>query len=325
MCYIQVSLVFDWGNSFGKALLLPSLIPDYIMKGKEPEKRLEDAQEEVPEYELEDEAEQVPAYGFDDIVGEDGNSTRAPPEKGGPPSIGEGKGKGKQAISTAEAPPTYSEAASTSKPVVHHFKRQHSWSSSVFVQSEGVDRYCFSPGKDSQIWIYAGASTNNTPLGYLTFPFSHNAFRLYFGAGEEGKAGPSGRDANGFAFSDVKARVGYPHPSSFSFKSDVSGPMREYEWKNRNPSTDVTPVIYDLSVSGIERIANLTVNRKGKGDTNVRWQESPKNELEQAIVITSAIGVITRSWKKGSYRSNDLPGSHRWFTFWWMAALSASM
>lgn len=292
------------------------------MKGKGTEKLPENVSEDTTERRSVDDAEEAPAYSSEAAPGETSSSdVKQHPQN----EENSSKGKGKQAVNNGEAPPTYSEAASSSKPVIHHFIRRHTWSSSVFVQSDGVDRYCFSPGKDSQIWIYAGASTKNTPLGYLTFPFSHNAFRLYFGAGEEGKAGPSGRDANGFAFSDVKARVGYPHPSSFSFKSDVSGSMREYEWRNRNPSKDVTPIIYDLFAGGMETIAVLTVNRKGKGVTNVRWLGSPRNELEQALVIMSAIGVITRSWKKGSYRSSDLPESHRWFTFWWMAALSASM
>ncbi|KAM0718553.1 hypothetical protein Q7P37_005623 [Cladosporium fusiforme] len=290
------------------------------MKGKQPEKRPEVTSDDAPEYNLESDTEEVPAYEESSEAGPGKGSEKHPVKYEPFP-----KGKGKEAIRTDDAPPTYSEAASSSNPVVHDFIRRHSWSSSVFVQSDGVDRYCFSPGKDSQIWIYAGASTKNTPLGYLTFPFSHNAFRLYFGAGEEGKPGPSGSDANGFAFSDVKARIGYPHPSNFSFKSDLSGYMRDYEWKNRSPSEDVTPVVYDLSASSVEPIATLTVNKKGKGATSVKWLASPKTELEQAIVIMSAIGVITRSWKKGSYRSSDLPGSHKWFTFWWMSALAASI
>lgn len=223
-----------------------------------------------------------------------------------------------------EAPPNYSEAASATGPAIHHFARNHAWNSKVFVQSEGVDRYCFAPGKHAQVWIYAGASTKNPPLGYLTFPTSHNAFRLYFGAGAEGKPGPSGSDANGFAFSDVKARVGYPHASSFSFKSDASGRMREYEWVIRKHPGDSSPVYYDLSVAGVGEIATLTVNRKGKGQTNVQWRIAPETELEQAILILSAIGIITRLSKKALYRDNDLPSGQRWFAFWWMAALSSA-
>lgn len=229
-----------------------------------------------------------------------------------------------QAAPIPEPPPNYSEAASTSSPTTHHFSRHHAWSAKVFVESAGVDRYCFAPGKGAQVWIYAGASTKNRPLGYLTFPASHNAFRLYFGAGAEGEPGPSGVDANGYAFSDVKARVGYPHASSFAFKSAASGRLREYEWVNRNPSQDASPVVYDLKVSGMDTLATLTVNRKGRGKTNVKWLKAPDSELEQAILILSAIGVITRLSKKAMYRDSDLAGGQRWFAFWWMAVLSTA-
>lgn len=231
-----------------------------------------------------------------------------------------------QAISH-DSPPNYTIAASSSEPVTHHFVRRNRWSSKVYVQSGGVDRYCFAPGKNARVWIYAGASTSNTSLGYLTFPTSHNAVRLYFGAGEEGKAGPSGMDENGLAFSDVKARVGYPHPSSFSFRGTTSDRVREYEWVNRDPSRDVAPVHYDLSVSGplgIEALATLSISRKGNGKTFMQWRKAPENELEQAFLILSAIGVITRLSKKGSYRDNDIPQGERWFAFWWMAALSTA-
>ena len=229
-------------------------------------------------------------------------------------------------IAIPDAPPQYAEAASSTSPITHQLVRRNLFSSKVFVQSAGVDRYCFAAGKDARVWIHAGASTDNPPLGYLTFPTSHNAFRLYFGAGEAGKAGPGGMDENGFAFSDVKARIGYPHPGSFAFKGATSGRVKEYEWMNRDPSHDVWPVHYDLSVSGLaggEPLATLTVSRKGKGKTSVQWRKAPENELEQAFLILSAVGVITRLSKKGSYRDTDSPTGQRWFSVWWMAALSA--
>jgi hypothetical protein len=230
-----------------------------------------------------------------------------------------------QIVHDPSAPPQYAVAASSTSPITHNFIRRNLFSSKVFVQSAGVDRYCFAAGKDARVWIHAGASTDNPPLGYLTFPTSHNAFRLYFGAGEQGKAGPGGMDEKGFAFSDVKARIGYPHPGSFSFKGATSGRVKEYEWMNRHPSHDVSPVRYDLSVLGLaggEALATLTVSRKGKGKTSVQWRKAPENELEQAFLILSAVGVITRLSKKGSYRDSDSP-SGQWFHVWWMAALSA--
>jgi len=151
--------------------------------------------------------------------------------------------------------------------------------------------------------------------------------------GSSGARRVEGVDDQGFVLSDVKARVGVPHVSTFAFKSSVaiSDRIREYEWANKTPPNSSGPVRYVLSVSGAagwEELATLVVtSRKGKGrdGTCLQWLKAPESELEQAFLILSAIGVVTRLSKKGVFREGqDGTGRERWFAFWWMAALSSA-
>jgi hypothetical protein len=239
-------------------------------------------------------------------------------------------------------PPPYKTATSTlpSTTTTHIFTRRHLWTSKVQVSTSGVARYTFTPGPKNAVWLHAGASTSTAALGYLTFPVSHNAFRLYFRGPEGGAAAGSGVrvegiDDEGFVLSDVKARIGVPHVSTFTFKSSIaiSPKIREYEWSNKTPknASSSVPVRYVLLVSGStgwEELATLVVtSRKGKGKdgTSLRWRKAPESELEQAFLILSAIGVVTRLSRKGVFKEGqDGTAGQRWFAFWWMAALSSA-
>lgn len=269
-----------------------------------------------------------------------------------------------QQISPSLHPPPYKTA--TPIPTTQTFTRRHPFTSKLQVESQGVARYTFTPRNSPKpaVWLHAGASSSTRALGYLTFPASHNAFRLYFGGreegegegsfdpvGERGDSGGLGRggsqvrsegvDDQGFHLSDVKARVGVPHVSKFSFKSSPgvspsssTRPRREFEWTNKTPpsSPSSVPVRYVLSVStpaGWEELALLVVpssrTGKGKDGTTLTWSQAPESELEQAFLVLSAIGVVTRLSKKGMFRDGqDGIGGQRWFAFWWMAALGSA-
>ncbi|KAM0715082.1 hypothetical protein Q7P37_009547 [Cladosporium fusiforme] len=216
--------------------------------------------------------------------------------------------------------PTYANATSTT-PTTHHLIRASLFNSRVNIRDpSGIDRYTFAPDSSSEarIWIYAGASTRNAALGYLTFPETHNAFRLIFvpdPSAWQKETHPK------LGFTNVKARIGYPHPSSFSFKSSLTG--RQYTWTNLNPSKEVVPVQYDLAIEDghSRRLARLTVDKKAKGGTTVVWFDAVEGELEQALLLLSGVGVITRMSRKGFMRDENLSNSNRWFAFWWYAIM----
>jgi hypothetical protein len=201
-----------------------------------------------------------------------------------------------QTAAPTAAPPEYAEAAAptTGTAVVHTFIRHSRWSKKVHIRAAGIDRYTLVPAKkEARLWIHAGDSTDNAPLGFLDFPSSHNAFRLNFRSNTNGQGYPSG---DKFDFTDVKSRIGHPHSSSFSFKTAISGTQREYEWKNASQGREAKgPVVYELSVGALRRhTATLTVYKMGKGATGISWFVLPATELELALLVLSAAGVIFR-------------------------------
>lgn len=227
------------------------------------------------------------------------------------------------------APPEYAEAAaaasspstSTGSTQVHNFVRRSRWSKEIHIRVSGVDRYTLAPArKEARLWIHAGSSTDNAPLGFLDFPSSHNAFRLNFRNGDNKIDG----QGDHFDFSDVKSRIGHPHSGSFSFKTAISGTLMEYEWENasKGQAAKPGPVVYDLYVGALrQHTATLTVHKKGKGATGIRWLVLPQTELEQALLVLSAAGVIFRMSNQGSYREDEVPRGQRLFATLWYSAL----
>jgi hypothetical protein len=271
--------------------------------------------------------------------------SQPPPEYQPPPSqSSQPPHQEEQQLQDPSNPPPYATATSTpaaTTTTTHTFTRRYLWTSKVQVSTSGVARYTFTPGPKNAVWLHAGASSSTKALGYLAFPGSHNAFRLYFRGVEAGHADGNARsevrtegiDAQGFILSDVHARIGVPHVSTFTFKSSiaVSSKIREYEWSNKTPRGSLGPVRYVLSASnavGWEELATLVVtSRKGKGKdaTSLRWRKAPESELEQAFLILSAIGVVTRLSRKGVFKEGqDGTAGQRWFALWWIAALSSA-
>jgi hypothetical protein len=274
--------------------------------------------------------------------------SQPPPEYQPPPSqSSQPPHQEEQQLQDPSNPPPYATATSTlpATTTTHNFTRRHLWTSKVQVSTSGVARYTFTPGPKNAVWLHAGASSSTKALGYLTFPGSHNAFRLYFkGTDKDGEAADDsgaaksatkteGIDAQGFILSDVHVRIGVPHVRTFTFKSSiaVSSKIREYEWSNKTPRDSLGPVRYVLSAFnavGWEELAMLVVtSRKGKGKdgTSLRWRKAPESELEQAFLILSAIGVVTRLSRKGVFKEGqDGTAGQRWFALWWIAALSSA-
>lgn len=209
-------------------------------------------------------------------------------------------------------PPAYANVASMGA-TTHRLVRRSRWSTQAYVQANGIDRYRFAPlkGRDVRIAIYAGTSTANEALGFLDFPTTHNAFRMNF-------RNPAGDGV----FTEVKSRIGYPHSSSFSMRSTISGRVKEYTWVNRFPGRETKPVVYDLVVDDVHTpcMATLTAEKKA---TVIDWTVQPKTELEQALLLLSAIGVIFRLSNKGFHHDEQMPGEQRWCAVMRQSALTS--
>ncbi|KAG9517676.1 hypothetical protein KCV07_g6019, partial [Aureobasidium melanogenum] len=233
--------------------------------------------------------------------------------------------------------PTYSDAAlNTNIRPVYNFVRASLISSKLLVRSNNIDRYCFvndSRGSSSKVWIHAGASKTNKALGCLSFPEAHNTFRIHCamvshgGDADETIIGLDDKNFLSAPLVDVVAGIGYPHPKTFALKipRGLDFRAKELVWTYREGDiTGPTPARYDLRDrnTGDALIASLTSTKEGKKRTAVQWFINPESELEQAVLIMSCIGIVTRLSRKAKYYDEKWMYS-KWRFFWWMTTLSA--
>ncbi|KAI4849274.1 hypothetical protein E4T44_03444 [Aureobasidium sp. EXF-8845] len=224
--------------------------------------------------------------------------------------------------------PAYSDAAldTTTRPV-YNFVRASLISSKLLVRSNDIDRYCFvtDHASDSKVWIHAGASKSNKALGCLSFPEAHNTFRIHcaiVGQGDNGEEAIIGLDNKNFLKAplvDVVAGIGYPHPKTFALKVPKGLEFRSKVliWTYQGGDvTGPTP-----ARTGGALIAILTTTKEGKKRTAVQWMINAESELEQAVLIMSCIGVVTRLSRKGKFY-NDKGMYSKWKYFWWMSMIS---
>lgn len=233
--------------------------------------------------------------------------------------------------------PTYSDAAlNTNTRPVYNFVRASLISSKLLVRSDNIDRYCFvndSRGSGSKVWIHAGASKTNKALGCLSFPEAHNTFHIHCaivnqgGDADESIIGLDDKNFLSAPLVDVVAGIGYPHPKTFALKIPRGLDFRSKElvWTYREGDiTGPTPARYDLRDrnTGDALIASLTTTKEGKKRTAVQWFINPESELEQAVLIMSCIGIVTRLSRKAKFYDEKWMYS-KWRFFWWMTTLSA--
>ncbi|KAI5240673.1 hypothetical protein E4T43_05914 [Aureobasidium subglaciale] len=236
---------------------------------------------------------------------------------------------------TASTIPTYSDAAlDTNSRPVYNFVRASIVSSKLLVRSNEIDKYCFATDRssESKVWIHAGASKSNKALGCLSFPEAHNTFRIHCAIVIEGATGDEsiiGLDNKKFLSAplvDVVAGIGYPHPRTFTLKvpKGLDFRTKQFVWTYQGGDiTGPTPARYDLRdySAGGALIASLTTTKEGKKQTAVRWLINAESELEQAVLIMSCIGIVTRLSRKGKFY-NDKGMYSKWKYFWWMSMLS---
>ncbi|CAD0114425.1 unnamed protein product [Aureobasidium uvarum] len=233
--------------------------------------------------------------------------------------------------------PTYSDAAldTTTRPI-YNFVRASLLSSKLLVRSSNdIDKYCFVTDhtSNSKVWIHAGASKANKALGCLSFPEAHNTFRIHCaivnqgGSADESIIGLDDKNFLNAPLVDVVAGIGYPHPKTFTLKVPKGLDFRSKElvWTYRGGDiTGPTPACYDLRdhSTGGALIASLTTTKEGKKRTAVQWMINAESELEQAVLIMSCIGIVTRLSRKAKYY-DDKGMYSKWRFLWWMSTLSA--
>jgi hypothetical protein len=125
---------------------------------------------------------------------------------------------------------------------------------------------------------------------------------------------------------DVVAGIGFPHPKTFSLRVPRGlgylSAKQELVWRYQGGDlTGEVPARYDLHDCNSLVLASLTTTKEKKR-TVVQWMVDPESELAQAVLIMSAIGIVTRLSRKSKYY-NDRGMYSRWRYLWWISTLSA--
>lgn len=162
--------------------------------------------------------------------------------------------------------------------------------------------------KPSTIRIFAGKNSHSPPLGTLEFPHTHNNFQIQTDR-----------------LIQVRARVGHPHPSSYSFvlpATKTSGPQN-VTWTAFGREAHRTG--YHLREDGTNAlIATWYLVAGQKHQAVLRWHRAMGDEKLRVAVILSFIGSLSRLKLKGKDDSEKGSGLARWNGMWFMAILGTA-
>lgn len=163
----------------------------------------------------------------------------------------------------------------------------------------------------STISLYSGT----TCCGSVSFTPGSNNFQIMT-SGAKGNAAPAD-------LIQVRAKIGVPHPQSYTFTlpSGSAGKSKgkEVVWTKERSSTG-----YQLQdTTWHTSLATWELVEREKFDAVLEWQEHPRDEREEIVVLLSFIGSMTRLRLKGKDLSG-MPSSGRWGAFWYMAILGTA-
>lgn len=198
----------------------------------------------------------------------------------------------------------------------HRFYKGNGLSSKATLRSFAGKEYLLvadiHKSKTSTMQMFAGKAMDAAPLGTLAFRHTYNNFQI---------------DLGGHMI-QVRARVGHPHPSSYSFtlpaaSSATQAGSRTVVWKAFGPRSNVTG--YHLYEEGTNfLIASWQLSPKEKHQAVLRWHVDPGDEMLENAVVLSYIGGLTRLKLKGKDDSERGSGLARWNGMWFMAILGSA-
>ena len=172
----------------------------------------------------------------------------------------------------------------------------------------------------SIIKLYSGTDTSRgNCLGTVNFPPTDNSFQIF----TTGLEGSSDREAR---LIQVRARIGRPHPTSYTFT--VPGAL-DHPAKSGSGTRELAwsriPRGYALADTTFHtRIAKWQIVQGEKHNAELRWEPGhPRSRLEEIVVVLSFVGSMSRLTLKGKDMSG-LPSSGRWGAFWFMAVLGTA-
>ncbi|GAB7358372.1 hypothetical protein MBLNU230_g2442t1 [Neophaeotheca triangularis] len=205
----------------------------------------------------------------------------------------------------------------------HHFARPSRRRPQISITSSDGSSYNLAARslRKPMLELRAGDSKDGPALGHLTFAESHNNFRVHCLIGAGSKRGPSEHTGQ------VRARVGYPHPSAFQLSLPATDTQRALDvvWKIRaGRATTPGSVEYDLVVESTN--ASLaTLSRDSRG-ASLRWDFEPQSQEEEVFLVLCAVGVLARMDMKGKGTMDDWPSlTNRWAAAWYYAVVGTAL
>lgn len=226
---------------------------------------------------------------------------------------------------------TSSSSSSNSQPlpIFHFFKSSSLKSREARIQStDGKRAYRLtadihqSTASTISLYSISQGGDTDTCLGSVSFTPGSNNFQVLT-SGRKGNSAPAG-------LIQVRAKIGVPHAQSYTFTLPPpaavagrgKGRGREVMWDKM--SSGSSAMGYQLKDTTWQTsLATWELVEKEKFDAVLRWQEHPRNEWEEIVVLLSFIGSMTRLRLKGKDMSG-IPTSGRWGVFWGMAMLGTA-
>ncbi|KAK4501842.1 hypothetical protein PRZ48_007651 [Zasmidium cellare] len=202
------------------------------------------------------------------------------------------------------------------EPPVYYFYRGNGLTSKARIApADGRDFYLDADvhqSKDSNIKLLAGKNTKGSSLGAITFPLTHNNFHITLN--------------EGLPMIQARARVGHPHPAAYNIKlpATSTSQAREVSW-TLSSRTNSKLVSYKLCDDMNRLIATWSLVSDQKYQAVLRWHVTPPSELEEAVVLLSFIGGLSRLKLKGKGDVSDMRSTMtRYNGFWFMAILGTA-
>ncbi|SMR57667.1 unnamed protein product [Zymoseptoria tritici ST99CH_1A5] len=178
--------------------------------------------------------------------------------------------------------------------------------------------------KPSTIKIHLDASIKSPCLGALIFPATHNDFQIH--TADPHHATSSSPNPNSLI--QVKARIGQPHPATYSFTlpATPSTRARRLVWTMRKSSSPKpVNVSYTLTEESTnEVLAYWTTVQGEKYSAMLRWYVPAMSDREEMLVMLSFLGCLTRLQLKGKEGFENGNGLARWSGMWFMAVLGTA-
>ena len=190
---------------------------------------------------------------------------------------------------------TITAASSSTTQLEHRFFKGNGLTSKTTIRASTGTEYRLVAhihrNKPSSMQMFAGKDkSKSSSLGTLEFASTYNSFQIHVE-----------RPNAAVQHIQVRARVGYPHPSSYSFTlppTAMSKPRR-VAWTAFGPRSG--SVGYHLREEGTNTlIASWNLCSQQKHQAVLRWHVDPGAEVLETAVVLSFIGCLARLKLKGN-------------------------